>query len=387
MTTGDWTVADPVAVWFRQVTVMTIKEFPQLVRDRAVFAYIVFIFTLDILIAAGQSMELNNVKIIVNDADQSMLSRELTYRFRAPYFDVAETNLHPDTALRWLDRGHATLFVDIPPDLSETLYRGDEIATVQMQVDTSIANVGFLAASYGSRIVSELGAEFAAQRLSGIGSLPRIDNQRRVRFNPDINESWFSTISELLAVITVACIFLPSVALVREKERGTMEQLLVSPLSPFQVMFSKVLAMMIVMLIGITVSLFVIMQPLFDVPARGSLGLFFAMTALYAFATAGIGMLAATFARNSGQLGMLLMLIVFPTIMLSGLFVQLESMPVWLRYAIDFTPLRYFIDIAYGILLRGAGLEILWDSVLKMAGIGVVLFSVALWRFRRQFGG
>ncbi len=116
MTTGERAVGDHVAVWFRQLAVMTLKEFPQLVRDRAVFAYIVFIFTLDILIAAGQSVELNNVKIIVNDADQSRVSRELTYRFRAPYFKVAGTNLHPDTALNWLDRGNATLLVDIPPE-------------------------------------------------------------------------------------------------------------------------------------------------------------------------------------------------------------------------------------------------------------------------------
>ncbi|MGI9293981.1 MAG: ABC transporter permease [Pseudomonadales bacterium] len=387
MISGEPSIGDSIAVWFRQVAVMTAKEFPQLVRDRAVFAYIVFIFTLNILIAAGQSLELNNVKIIVNDADQSMVSRELSYRFREPYFKVAGRNLHPDTALDWLDRGTATLLVDIPPDFSETLYRGDEVATVQMQVDTSIANIGFLAASYGSRIVAELGAEFSAQRLSAVDSLPRIDNQRRIRFNPGINEAWFSTISELLAVITIACIFLPSVAMVREKERGTIEQLLVSPLSPFQVIFAKVLAMVIVMLIGTAVSLFLIMQPLFDVPARGNLGLFFVLTALYAIATAGLGMLVATFVRNTAQLGMLLMLIIFPTIMLSGLWVQLESMPIWLRSAIDFTPMRYFVDIAYGILLRGAGLEILWDSVLKMAGIGVVLFSVALWRFRRQFGG
>lgn len=387
MMAGSQTVSDRVGVWLRQVAVMTIKEFPQLVRDRAVFAYILFIFTLNILIAAGQSVELNNAKIIVNDADQSMVSRELTYRFRSPYFSVADTNLHPDTALRWLDRGNATLLIDIPPDFSETLYLGEEAATVQMQVDTSIANVGFLAASYGSRIIAGLNGEFAAQRLSSVGSLPQINNQRRIRFNSDINEAWFSTISELLAVITVACIFLPSVAMVREKERGTVEQLLVSPLSPFQVMFSKVLAMIIVMLLGTTFTMFVIMQPLFDVPARGSLGLFFVLTALYAFATAGIGMLAATFARNTGQLAMLLVLIIFPAIMLSGLWVQLESMPPWLRFAIDLTPLRYFVDIAYGILLRGVGLETLWDSVLKMFAIGAVLFGIALWRFRRQFRG
>lgn len=378
---------DRIAVWLRQVSVMTIKEFPQLVRDRAVFAYILYIFTLDIMIAAGQSVELNNAKIVVNDADQSSISRELVYRFRAPYFSVADTNLHPDTALQWLDRGDATLVLDIPPDFSETLYRGDEVASVQMQVDTSIANVGYLAASYGSRIANQLSDEFTEQRLAGYGPVPRIENQRRIRFNPDINEAWFSTISELLAVITVACVFLPSVAMVREKERGTVEQLLVSPISPFQVMFAKVLAMMTVMLIGTTISLFVILQLMYGVPARGNLGLFFTLTALYAFATAGIGMLAATFARNTGQLGMLLVLIIFPTIMLSGLWVQLESMPTWLRHIMNLTPLRYFIDIAYGILLRGVGFEVIWDSVLKMALIGVTLFTVALWRFRRQFGG
>ena len=387
MTGVEQFTLERVLLWFRQLGVMTIKEFPQLVRDRPVFVYIVFIFTLDIIIAAGQSVELNNAKVVINDADQSMASRELTYRFRAPYFDVAETNLHPDTALRWLDRGEATLLIDIPANFSESLYQGDEVATVQMLVDTSNANVGFLAASYGSGIVAGLGTQFAAQRFVDVTALPRIDNQRRVRFNADINESWFSSISELLAVITVACIFLPAVALVREKERGTVEQLLVSPLSPFQVMFAKVLAMVVVMLIGTTFSLIVIMQPIFDVPARGSLTLFFALTALYAFATSGIGMLTATFARNTAQLGMLLMLIVFPIILLSGLWVQLESMPAWLRQIMNLTPLRYFIDIAYGILLRGVDIAIIWDSVLKMTAIGVVLFGCALLRFRRQFGG
>ena len=373
--------------WLRQVGVLTSKEFPQLARDRAVFIYIIYIFTLDIIIAAGQSLELNNAKVIINDADQSAISRELSYRFRSPYFTVADMNLHPETALHWLDRGRATLLLEIPPDFSETVYRADEAATVQMQVDTSIANVGYLASSYGSRIAMGVSEEIAAGRVAGFGTLPRIENQRRIRFNPDINEAWFSTISELLAVITVACVFLPSVAMVREKERGTVEQLLVSPLSPLQIMLAKVLAMTVVMLVGTAVGLFVIMQPLYDVPARGSLLLFFSLTALYALATAGIGMLAATFARNTGQLGMLLVLIIFPTIMLSGLWVQLESMPDWLRAIVNLTPLRYFVDIAYGILLRGVGFDVVWDSVLKMSMIGGVLFSLALWRFRGQFGG
>ena len=387
MNTGEPMDRNPIGVWVGQVLVMTIKEFPQLVRDGPVFAYILFIFTLDIIIAAGQSLELNNAKVVINDGDQSRLSRELVYRFREPYFDVAETDLHPDVALAWLDRGDVTMLVDIPPDFGESLIQADEVADVQIQIDTSIANVGFLAASYASRIAAGLGQEVASSRLAAVGPIPQVNNQRRIRFNPDINEAWFSSISELLAMITVASIFLPSVAMVREKERGTVEQLLVSPLSPFQVMFSKVFAMMIVMLIGTATSMFLVMQPLLNVPMRGSLTLFFALTALYAFASAGIGMLAATFARNTAQLGMLLMLIVFPVILLSGLWVQLEAMPSWLRQMMNLTPLRYFIDIAYGILLRGVDLEIILDSVIKMSAIGGVLFALALLRFRRQFRG
>jgi ABC-2 type transport system permease protein len=372
------------ASWFRQVAVMTGKEFPQLVRDRAVFLYIVYIFTFDIVIAAaGASMELSRAKVIVNDRDRSSVSRELIYRLRRPYFDVVDTAMPLSRAGLWLDRGEATVYLDIPPTFSEQLLRAERPATVQMLVDTSVANVGYLAASYTARIAAGIGSEWAAARTAG--PLPRIDNQRRIRFNADINEEWFSSISELLAMITVACIFLPAVAMVREKERGTVEQLLVSPLTPFQVMFSKVLAMMLVMLVGTAISLFGVMQWLFDVPMRGSLTLLFALTALYAFATAGLGMLAATFARTSGQLGMLLLLIVFPTIMLSGLWVQRESMPEWLGRLIDLTPLRYFVDVFYGILLRGVGLEVLWQPVLKMTAIGVALFAFALWRFRRQF--
>jgi ABC-2 type transport system permease protein len=214
--------------------------------------------------------------------------------------------------------------------------------------------------------------------------LPAIASEERVWFNPTLDERWFATISELLTMITVACILLPAAALVREKERGTIEQLLVSPLTPFQVMFPKVLSMIVVTLFGTAVALFGILQPLFHVPARGSLVLFFGVTALYAFTNAGLGLLAATFTRRTAQVGMLMLLAVMPIIMLSGIRAPLESMPGWLRAMVWFSPLRHFIDVGYGILLRGAGVVVLWDSILVMAGLGAVLFTAGLLRFRRQ---
>jgi ABC-2 type transport system permease protein len=185
-------------------------------------------------------------------------------------------------------------------------------------------------------------------------------------------------------MMTVACIVLPGAALVREKERGTIEQPLVSLLAPFQVMFAKVLAMMFVTVAGTAVALLAVMHPIFGVPIRGSLPLFLLLTALYAFTNAGLGLVSATSARNSGQLGMIVLLLVTPIIMLSGTWVTLKSMPPALRAATLLSPLRHFIDIAYGILLRGSGWGALARPVAAMTGLGIALFGTGLWRFRGQ---
>ncbi len=378
------------SLWLRQLRVMTFKELRQLGRDRALLIYVIYLFTLDIYVAAGAiNTELNRAVILVHDADHSMASRELIYRFQPPYFTLAGT-VSADQSLQRLDQGDAMMVLDIPERFAETLGRGEKTATVQLLIDTSKAHSGFLASGYSARIVADVSQGWVEQKLrrAGLdqGSLPVIENQRRLWYNPTLNEAWYSTIAELLTMTTVACILLPAAALVREKERGTVEQLLVSPLTPFQVMFSKLLAMILVTLAGTAVSLFGIMQPAFAVPIRGSILLFFALTALYAFTTAGLGLVAATFARNSAQAGMLILLIVIPMAILSGIRTPLESMPEWLRYLTNIFPLRHFVDITFGILLRGAGLDVLWKSVLAMALLGSLLFAFGLWRFRRQFG-
>jgi ABC-2 type transport system permease protein len=378
-------------VWLRQMRVMTAKELRQLARDRVLLIFIVYIFTLHIVIAAGGlQTELRRAGVLVHDADHSAAARELVHRFQPPYFEFKQEVGDADAALTLLDRGRAKVLLDIPARFEQTLHEAEQPAVAQLMVDTSNANSGFLASSYGVRIAAGYGQEWARRDLTRAGldpdKLPVIRNETRIWYNPELNEAWFGTLSDLLTMMTVACILLPASALVREKERGTIEQLLVSPLTPFQIMTSKVLAMILVMLAGTALSLFGIMQPFYDVPARGSLLLFFALTALYAFTNAGLGLMAATFARSSAQVGLLVMLIVMPIVMLSGTHTPLESMPGWLQELMRISPMRYFIVMSYGILLRGAGLDILWDSVLAMAAIGAVLFALGMWRFRRQFG-
>jgi len=377
-------------IWTRQVAALALKELKQLWRDRGLFGFVIYVFTINIVLAAGgASYELNRVPVVVNDDDRSQASRDLAYRFQPPYFSLLGEIQDPARALDMLDREQARVLLEIPHDFSETLREGTRPATVQLLVDASHANSGYLAASYAAAITNGFGEEWSQRSLARAGidasAIPRVEHRIRLWHNADLNEPWFHTIAELTTMMTVVCILLPAAALVREKERGTIEQLLVSPLSPLQVMLAKVLSMEVVMLLGVAVALFGIMQPIYHVPAKGSLTLLFVLTAIFAFTNAGLGLAAATFARNSGQTGLLVMLIVMPIITLSGTWTPLESMPAWLRTAMALSPLRHFVDIVYSILLRGAGLNVLWQSVLAMVALGTVLFAIGLVRLRRQF--
>ena len=193
------------------------------------------------------------------------------------------------------------------------------------------------------------------------------------------------SLTELLNIITLFAMLLPAAAMVREKERGTIEQLLVSPLSPFQIMLPKVLSMTLVILLGTTLSLWVVLKLAFGFPFRGSLALFFGLTTLYTFTTTGIGLFLATITRNLGQAGLLALVIYTPMVFLSGAWTPPEAMPAVMRGFMCLSPLHYFLDASLGIMLKGGGLPLVWDSVLGIALLGGAMFGLCLLRFRRQF--
>ena len=376
-------------IWWHRLAVMTRKEMLQLFRDVPIVAFLIYSFTLAIYITGnGIRSQLHDASLLVHDADHSFSSRELIHRFQAPFFRLNGEVADSREGLRQLDQGTVVALLEIPPRFHEQLVTGEPTA-VQLLVDTTNSANGLSAASYAARIVARFGQESAFDKVGSVGDssqdLPLIISNHRVWYNPDQNEAWFECISHLLRQITIFALLLPAAALVREKERGTVEQLLVSPLSPFQIMASKVLAMTVVILSATAIGLFGIMQPVFGVPIRGSIWLFFTLTALFVVTTACMGLAGATLARNQGQVGMMTLLVAAPMLMLSGITAPMEAMPVWVRYLMALSPLRYYIEIANGILLKGAGLNILWDSVLAMAALGSVLFGFGLWRFRRQF--
>lgn len=378
-----------VILWWRRLRVMTQKEMLQLSRDLPIGLLLVYSFTLAVYIAGnGIRSQLQNASLLVQDDDHSFSSRELIHKFRAPFFRLEGEITDPQEGLRSLDRGKAMAVLEIPPRFHEQLMTGEPTA-VQFLVDTTNAPQGLSAASYAVRIVAQFEQDIVLARLGGTGTssqnLPILLSDHRVWYNPDQNDAWFESISHLLRQITIFAILLPAAALVREKERGTVEQLLVSPLTPFQILLPKVLAMTVVILCATAVALLGIMRPAFGVPIRGSILLFFSLTALFVFSTAGMGLAAATLTRNQAQVGMMTLLVVAPMMLLSGLVAPMEALPTWTRHLMILSPLRYFIEIANGILLKGSDLSILWEPVLAMVALGAGLFAFGMWQFRRQF--
>ena len=382
------TARQQAVTWGRRLAAMTWKEILQLSRDVPLLLFLLYSFSLSVVVSgAGITMQLTNAELLVHDADHSHSSRELIHRFQLPYFTFAGEISDPREGLRQLDQGRVMLLLEIPPRFHEALMSGERTA-VQVLVDTTNAPQGLSAAGYSVRIAGLFGTEtgLASAGLSGAeAAIPRVSSAHRVWFNPTQDERWFQSIAHVLRMTTIFAVLLPAAALVREKERGTVEQLLVSPLSPFQIMFAKVLAMSGVILLALSLALYGVLHPVFHVPMKGSTGLFFLLTSLHVFTTAGFGLVAATIAKNQAQVGMMTLFVVGPMLLLSGITSPYESMPKWVQTVMTFSPLRYYIDITYGVMLKGAGLDLLWKPVGAMLLLGGALFGFGMWRFRRQF--
>ena len=377
-----------LGLWLWRFWAMMLKELIQLGRDGLLVFAIAYLFLFDTYMAGNVGMNLKNAVVVVHDADHSAASRELIYRFQPPYFKQGGEVADGRSGQRLIDTGEALLVLDIPPHFEHDLLTGRPVA-VQVQVDAANTVLGFLAASYSAQIIGQYRFDQALVRAglsaSALDNMPMIRSEHRVWYNPNQKDAWFMPLSELLVVITIMSIMLPAAAAVREKERGTIEQLMVTPLSALQILLPKVVAMTLVILLGTAASLLLVLHGAFDFPMKGSLTLFFAVTALYTFTTAGLGLYIATIARNLAQAALLAILVLMPMIFLSGAWTPPEAMPSGLREAMYLSPLYYFIEMGYGILLKGAGLDILWDSLLGLALLGMAIFGLGVWRFKRQF--
>ena len=368
---------------WRHVWHLGIKELRSLARDRGMLVLIVYAFTFAIYASATAMPEtLNRAQIAVVDEDRSPLSARIASAFYPPYFARPELITHAEMDAR-LDQGLDTFALDIPPDFQRDLLAGRH-PTIQLNVDATRMSQAFTGSSHINTIVTEEVREFA-QRYRDTAE-PPVGLTLRARFNPELTQSWFGAIMETIDNVTLLAIVLTGAALIREREHGTVEHLLVMPVTPFEIMASKVWAMGAVVLVACAVALIFVVEGLLAVPVQGSIALFLAGASLQLFATTSLGILLATFARSMPQFGLLLILVLLPLQMLSGGVTPRESMPEAVQILMMAAPNTHFIMAAQAILFRGAGLDVVWPQFLALTLIGAILFGISLARFRRTIG-
>jgi ABC-2 type transport system permease protein len=357
-----------------------IKELRSLARDPIMLVLIVYAFTVSVYTAATAMPEtLNKAPIAVVNEDRSPLSWRIVSAFYPPYFVSPEVIGQAEMDAR-MDAGRDTFALDIPPNFQRDLLAGRR-PTVQLNVDATRMSQAFTGSGYIQTIVGDEVRAFA-QRYREVRELP-VDLALRARFNPQLNKSWFGAIMQVINNVTMLSIVLTGAALIREREHGTVEHLLVMPVTPFEIMTSKVWAMGLVVLAATAFALTTVVQGALAVPIQGSLALFLFGAALHLFATTSMGIFLGTIARSMPQFALLLMLVLLPLQMLSGGTTPRESMPEAVQFIMLAAPNTHFVMLAQAILYRGAGLAAVWPQFLAIAAIGAALFALSLARFRR----
>ncbi len=357
-----------------------VKELRSLGRDKAMLALIVFAFTVSIYSSATVTPgSLHNAPIAIADQDKSQLSNRIINSFYAPYF-LPPVDITPDQIDGLLNRGSYTFALDIPPNFQRDVLAGRH-PEIQVNIDATRMSQAFLGNSYIQNITLGEVNEFLAKYRSN-ASLP-VDLEVRMRFNPNLTQSWFGSVMAIINNITMLSIVLTGAALIREREHGTVEHLMVMPLTPFEIMMSKIWSMGLVVLIASGVSLILVVKTLLQVPIEGSILLFMCGVALSLFATTSIGIFMGTIARSMPQFGLLMILVLLPLNMLSGGMTARESMPQLVQDIMLTMPTTHFVSLAQAILYRGAGFQIVWPQFAVLVVIGAVFFSLALIRFRK----
>ena len=357
-----------------------VKELWSLLRDPAMLVLIGYAFTAAIYIAATAMPDsLHNAAIAVVDEDASPLSARIVSAFYPPHFKTpVPISLAEVDAV--MDSGRQTFVLDIPPGFQADVL-ANRSPSAQLNVDATRMSQAFIGSTYIQEIVAAEVAEYVRRFRSE--DVPPIELALRMRFNPNLQEAWFGSLSELINNITMLSIILTGAALIREREHGTIEHLLVMPVTPAEIMLAKVWSMGLVVMAAVGIALAVVVRGALRVPIEGSVALFMAATALHLFATTSMGIFMATLARSMPRFGMLTVLVLVPLEMLSGGSTPRESMPPLVQNVMLAAPTTHFVSAGQAILFRGAGIDVVWPQFIMLAVFGGLMFGAALLRFRK----
>ena len=355
------------------------KELRSFLHDYVLLGLVIYAFSFAVITQAqSNSQELHNASIGIVDEDNSELSRRIAHAFLPPYFQrpqsIAERDIVP-----LMNAGKFTFVVDMPPNFQRDVLGGRRPA-VQVDVDATAMVQAGLGSGYAQQIITTEIGDFLSHA-EGTPLAP-VNLVVQIAFNPNVTTAWFTSVMGIINSVTMLAIILSGAAIIREREHGTMDHLLVMPLTPFEIAMSKVWANGLVITVAVGLSLFIVVRAILGIPIAGSIPLFMVGVVIYLFFATAIGIFLGTVARSMPQLGLLYMLVYMPMNMLSGSNTPLESMPPWLATVMQASPSTHFVSFAQSILYRGAGLDVVWPQFLAVAIVGGLFFGFALLRFR-----
>lgn len=358
-----------------------LKELRSLASDPVLVGFILYAFTLSIIVQArGAKSEVNNAGIAFIDEDGSQLSKELTAAFYPPRFQPPK-QIGSDQAADAMDRGRFLFIVAVPSRFEQDLRRGRP-AEIQLNIDATAMLQASIGAGYITNILNDRVNSFIIRTDESFK--PPLEVVVRKAFNPNGDSAWFGSVVALINQISVLTVVLTGAALIRERERGTIEHLLTLPLTPFEIAMSKVWANALIILLAVAGSMLLVVRGLLHVPIAGSPALFFSGVVLYLFFAAALGTYLGTVARSMAQFSLLIILILIVLQLLSGGSTPVESQPWWMRRLTLLLPSRHFVAFSQAILFRGAGLRIVWPEFAAVGTIGLAFFGFSLVQFRRS---
>ncbi len=373
---------------FARLKQMLIKEFIQVFRDkRTRFVLIAPPIIQMLIFGYAATYEIRHVPTAILDLDHSQESRELVSRFASsPYFEVRSELTNDREAEDMIQRGDTTIALEIHPGFARQL-RSGQSAPLQVIVDATNSNTALIASGYVNQIVLGFAKQYQTDRISRISPqmverLPSIELAQRPWYNPELRSRWFFIPGIIGSLTLVLVVNLTAFAVVREREIGTLEQLMVTPISPMEFILGKTLPFFLiglfdVSLIGVVGTLW------FQVPFRGHLIVLFTGAVLFLLCMLGVGLLISTISATQQQAMVSAFFFIMPAITFSGFGFPISTMPQWLQYLTYASPLRYFLVVLRASYLKGVGFDILWPQMAAMFGLGILLLTTATLRFHK----
>jgi ABC-2 type transport system permease protein len=359
-----------------------LKEIRSLLSDAVMVVFVVYAFTAAIYVqATGTSSEVNNASIAFVDEDGSALSKELFNAFYPPRFKFP-IKIGAEESQRLMDKGDLMFVVVIPP-LFERNLRAGYNPSIQVNIDATAMQQAGIGAGYIQNIIDDRISSFLKRTDQPEEDRP-VNLVVRKRFNPNTVSSWFKSVVAIINQISLLTVVLTGAAVIREREHGTLEHLLVMPLNAFEIAMAKVWANSLVILVATAASLFLIVELALKVPFAGSVVLWFVGVILYLFFATALGIFLGTISRSMAQFALLIILVILVLMLLSGGSTPVESQPKWLQYATYLLPARHFVSFSQVIIYRGGGLRAIWPQFLMVAAVGLGFFVYSLSMFRKS---